>query len=317
VKLFEIPSRQASQYDSFIANLEATERATLSFQVAGEISQISVKMGSVVKKGDVIAKLDPTDYQLAYDAKLAEYNLAKTAYVRAEQLYKKKLISADTFDQTETQFKGADAELQQAKTDLDYTQIKAPFDGVVSITFSKENQIVGASQPVMNVIDNDELDVILTIPVSYAERYGLSHIEQSQFTVVMDSHRAVSIPATFKEISTQPDGDTNSYQASLTFTRPESINLLPGMTGQVRLHNSEDSKPLAIKSTAWVSKDSDKGQLYLLDPETNTISLVDVMLDAKGNVISGINMGDLIVEAGVEKLLPGQQVKAWTQEGGI
>ena len=317
VKLFEIPNSQASEYDSFIANIDATDRATLSFQVAGEISEISVRMGGVVKKGDVIAKLDPTDYQLAYDAKLAEYNLAKTAYVRAEQLYKKKLISADTFDQSETQFKGADAALKQAKTDLDYTQIKAPFDGVVSITFSKENQIVGANQPVMNVIDNDELDVVLTIPVSYAERYGLKHIEQSQFTVVMDSHRAVAIPAVFKEISTQPDADINSYKASLTFKRPDSINLLPGMTGQVRLHNSEDSAPLVITPTAWVSKEAGKGQLYLFDPQTNTISLVDVALDANGNVISGINMGDLIVEAGVENLLPGQQVKAWAQEGGI
>lgn len=317
VKLFQIPAQTASEYDSFIANIDATDRATLSFQVAGEISQINVKMGSAVEKGQVIATLDPTDYQLAYDAKLAEYNLAKTAYARAEQLYKKKLVSTDMFDQTETQYKAAGAALEQAKTDLDYTQIKAPFDGVVSITFGKENQIVGANQPVMNVIDNHELDVVLTIPVSYAERYGLKHIEHSEFSVVMDSHRELSIPAKFKEISTQPDADTNSYKASLTFLRPETINLLPGMTGQVRLHNSEQSAPLSIAPTAWVSKQTGKGQLYLFNTETQTISLVDVVLDDDGNVTSGINRGDLIVEAGVEKLLPGQQVKAWTQEGGI
>ncbi len=317
VKLFEIPNSAASQYDSFIANIDATDRATLSFQVAGEIETVSVKMGSTVKQGDVIASLDPTDYQLAYDARLAEYNLAKTAYVRAKQLNEKKLISVDTFDQTDTQYKAAGAALEQAKTDLDYTQIKAPFDGVVSLTFSKENQIVGANQPVVNVIDNHILDVQLTIPVSYAERYGLEHIENSQFSVVMDSHRNMSIPAKFKEISTSPDTDTNSYSASLTFVRPEQVNLLPGMTGQVRLHNAVDGGSVAITPTAWVTKESDKGQLYRFDAATQTISLVSVQLNDKGQIISGISHGDLIVEAGVEQLLPGQQVKAWTKEGGI
>ncbi|MDV7104568.1 efflux RND transporter periplasmic adaptor subunit [Vibrio sp. TH_r3] len=317
VKLFEISNSASSQYDSFIANIDATDRATLSFQVAGEIETISVKMGSMVKQGEVIASLDPTDYQLAYEARLAEYNLAKTAYTRAKQLNNKKLISVDTFDQTETQYKATEAALEQAKADLRYTHIKAPFDGVVSLTFSKENQFIGANQPVLNVINNHILDVQLTIPVSYAERYGLDHIENSEFSVVMDNHREMSIPAEFKEISTSPNTDTNSYSASLTIVRPTLVNLLPGMTGQVRLHNPVNGDSVSIMTTAWVTKEQNKGQLFRFDAATQTISLVDVELNEQGRIISGIAYGDLIVEAGVEQLVPGQHVKAWTKEGGI
>ncbi|MCG9580857.1 efflux RND transporter periplasmic adaptor subunit [Vibrio europaeus] len=317
VKLVEVPDLSLNHYDSFIATIDATDRAALSFQVAGEIESVEVRMGTVVKKGQVLAKLDPTDYQLAFDARLAEYNLAKTAFERAAQLHDKKLISVDTFDQNETQFKAAQAALEQAKTDLDYTQIVAPFDGVVSITFSKEHQVVGANQPVLNLIDNSVLDVVLTVPVSYAETYGLDHIADSKFQVVMDSHKQISMPAQFKEISTQPDPDTNSYKASLTFKRPEQLNLLPGMTGQVKLLNTQASDAFKIAQAAWVSKQQEKGQLYRFDASTQTLSLVDVELDSNGNITGGVTSGDLIVQAGVENLSPGQQVKAWTKEGGI
>ncbi len=317
VKLVEVPDFSMNHYDAFIAAIDATDRASLSFQVAGQVESVNVRMGSEVKKGDILATLDPTDYQLAYDARFAEFNLAKTAYERAMQLHDKKLISVDAFDKTETQYKAAMAALEQARTDLNYTKIESPFDGVVSIIFSKEHQVVGANQPVLNLIDNNVLDVVLTIPVSYAEKYGLEHISQSQFQVVMDSHKQVPIAAKFKEISTQPDQDTNSYQASLTFDKPQQLNLLPGMTGRVKLLNEKQGVNFNLPEDAWVSKKNLFGQLYRFDVDSQTISLVEVELDSLGNIISGLSKGDLIVQAGVAKLSPGQQVKAWTKEGGI
>lgn len=317
VKLVEIPNLLDSRYDTFIANIDATNRAAMSFQVAGEIEKVDVRMGSSVKKGEPLAWLDPTDYQLAYDAKNAEYALAKTAYQRAVALHAKSLISVDTYDQSETAYKAAKAAFEQAKTDLAYTQITAPFDGVVSLIFSKEHQVVGSNQPILNVIDNQILDVVFAIPVSYAEQYGLDHIESSSFNVVMDSHQHLAIPAKFKEISTQPDSDTNSYTASLSFERPTNLNLLPGMTAQVQLLNEKRFAKVDIASSAWISRDGDHGQLFKFDKQQQVITAVDVTLDAQGNVISGLNEGDLIVQAGVENLVAGQHVKAWTKEGGI
>lgn len=317
VKLVEIPDLQNSRYDRFIANIDATDRASMSFQVSGEVEAMDVRMGSVVKKGQVLAWLDPTDYQLAYDAKNAEYDLAKTAYQRAVALHEKSLISVDKFDQSEAAYTAAKAAFDQAKTDLEYTKITAPFDGVVSLIFSKEHQVVAANQAILNVINNRVVDVVFAIPVSYAEQYGLGHIENSAFNVVMDSHPHLSIPARFKEISTQPDSDTNSYRASLTFERPENLNLLPGMTAQVRLLNEKRFAKVDISPSAWISKSSQHGQLFKFDPQQQVITPVDVTLDVNGNVIAGLQQGDLIVQAGVENLVSGQQVKAWTKEGGI
>ncbi|NRF60805.1 efflux RND transporter periplasmic adaptor subunit [Vibrio coralliilyticus] len=317
VKLMEVPDVTLSQVDSFIAKIDATDRAALSFQVAGEIESLNVKMGSMVEKGDVLAILDPNDYQLALDARQAEYSLAKTAFNRADQLYSKKLISTDDFDQTETQYKAAKAAYEQAVTDLNYTRITAPFDGVVSITFAKEHQVVGANQPILNLVDNSVMDVVFTVPVTYTEQYGLDKFSASTLTVSMDSHRDVDIPSEFKEISTQPDVDTNSYSASVTIQRPQELNLLPGMTGQVHLVNDEKKATIKIAPSAWISKHDTTGLLYRFNSENQTIQQIQVTLDENGDVISGLEKGDLIVEAGVDKLASGQQVKAWIKEGGI
>ncbi|MEL7292966.1 MAG: efflux RND transporter periplasmic adaptor subunit [Pseudomonadota bacterium] len=317
VKLIAVPDQTQPDYDSFIASIDATERAQLSFKVPGQIQQMRVKMGSVVKKGELLALLDPTDYQLAYDAKLAQYDLAKTAYRRSKELYAKKLISTDTFDQQETQYKAAKAALEKAKTDLDDTKIIAPFDGVVSLTLTKPHQVIGANHTVLNLIGNSQMDVTFTVPVNYVSQHGLSQIEQANYALVMDSHSQMLINAKFKEISTQPNADTNSYSASLTFERPEEINLLPGMTGQVRIVEQDQALGFEIADTAWVSKNSAEGQVYRLIPDTQTLEAVDVQIDERGRVIAGLNSGDLIVEAGVDQLVAGQQVKVWSKESGI
>ncbi|WP_117234106.1 efflux RND transporter periplasmic adaptor subunit [Vibrio maerlii] len=317
VKLVEIPDVSKDHVDSFIAKVDATERATLSFQVAGEISGITVNMGAHVRKGQELAMLDPTDYQLALDAKQAEFELAETAFKRSEQLYIKRLISTDEFDRTETSYKAARAALDQAKTDLSYTRISAPYDGVISLAFAKEHQVVGASQPILNVIDNQVLDVVFTVPVTYIEKNGIDHFYSTALTVTPDSRRDLKIPAIFKEISTQPNQDTNSYSATLTIERPEQVNLLSGMTGLVSVYKSQDDIGIAISESAWVEKEGSKGELFRFDPKNSSLQKIEVTLDESGKVIGGLNTGDLIVEAGVGKLYEGQEVKPWKKEGGI
>lgn len=317
VKLWQVPELNASAQDSFIAKIDATDRASLSFQVAGEIESLNVKMGANVSKGEVLALLEPNDYQLTLDAKRAEFELAKTGFERAKQLYKKKLISTDTYDQSETQYKAAQASLKQAQADLKYTKIIAPFDGVISMTFAKEHQVVAASQPVLNIINNQELDVVFTVPVSYVEENGLENIEFSPLTVTMDSRPELHVHAVFKEISTQPDPDTNSYTATVTMERPQTMNLLPGMAAQVHASHSRQSTGLSIADSAWLARTDQTGELFLFDQVTETISRVDVQFDSNGKLVSGLSAGDLIIEAGVDRLVEGQRVKAWTKEGGI
>ncbi len=233
----------------------------MSFQVGGEVEKLLVRMGQGVEKGEVLATLDPKDLQLALDAAQAQYALAKTQWERAKSLYSKKLISTDSYDQKETQYKAALASFEQAKTDLSYTKIQAPFDGVVSYTYVKPYQVVGEKQEILNLIDNTTLDVSFTLPVSYAESVSLSALKNAEMWVTMDSEPSKRIPGKFKEISTQPNIDTNSYEAIVTITRPTDRNLLTGMTGQVHIAKQNKSNAMTLPTSAWVNKQESQGEV--------------------------------------------------------
>ncbi|EIQ7472417.1 multidrug efflux RND transporter periplasmic adaptor subunit VmeT [Vibrio parahaemolyticus] len=317
VKLLAVKDLTVDDSDAFLARIDATYRAQLSFQVSGEVEKLLVRMGQGVEKGEVLATLDPKDLQLALDAAQAQYALAKTQWERAKSLYSKKLISTDSYDQKETQYKAALASFEQAKTDLSYTKIQAPFDGVVSYTYVKPYQVVGEKQEILNLIDNTTLDVSFTLPVSYAESVSLSALKNAEMWVTMDSEPSKRIPGKFKEISTQPNIDTNSYEAIVTITRPTDCNLLTGMTGQVHIAKQNKSNAMTLPTSAWVNKQESQGEVWVMDSSTQQVNKVTLSLSESGAIESGLDNNDYVVIAGVERLVEGQVVKAWIREEGI
>lgn len=317
VKLLAVKDLTVDDSDAFLARIDATYRAQLSFQVGGEVEKLLVRMGQGVEKGEVLATLDPKDLQLALDAAQAQYALAKTQWERAKSLYSKKLISTDSYDQKETQYKAALASFEQAKTDLSYTKIQAPFDGVVSYTYVKPYQVVGEKQEILNLIDNTTLDVSFTLPVSYAESVSLSALKNAEMWVTMDSEPSKRIPGKFKEISTQPNIDTNSYEAIVTITRPTDRNLLTGMTGQVHIAKQNKSNAMTLPTSAWVNKQKKQGEVWVMDSSTQQVSKVTLSLNESGAIESGLDNNDYVVIAGIERLVEGQVVKAWIREEGI
>ncbi|WP_321284523.1 efflux RND transporter periplasmic adaptor subunit [uncultured Vibrio sp.] len=317
VKLLAVKDLSVADSDAFLAQIDATHRAQLSFQVGGEVDQLLVRMGHDVKKGDVLATLDPKDLQLALNSAQAQFSLAQMQWQRAKSLYKKKLVSTDEYDQKETQYKAALANFEQAKTDLSYTKIHAPFDGVVSYTYVKPFQVVGEKQEILNLIDNSTLDVSFTLPVTYAESVSLASLKDAHMWVTMDSEPNKRIPGKFKEISTQPNSDTNSYEAIVTITRPSERNLLTGMTGQVHIAKQNVSDSVVLPQSAWVSKETNHGEVWVMDGETQQVRKVTLSLGDSGSVESGLKSDDYVVIAGVEHLVEGQVVKAWVREGGI
>ncbi|XKY39144.1 efflux RND transporter periplasmic adaptor subunit [Enterovibrio sp. 27052020O] len=317
VKLLAVQDYVVSATDNFLAEIDATKRAQLSFQVAGEIESLNVRMGQHVKQGDLLATLDPSDLALALDSAKARYLLAKTQWQRAQQLYKKQLVSTDVYDQAETLYKAERAHHEQAKTELGYTQVRAPFDGVVAYTFAKPNQVVAAKQPILNIIDNTQLDVSFALPVHFVDKLGIAALSQQPLWVMMDSDPTTKIPGKFKEISTQPNAETNTYQATLTIQRPENRNLLSGMTGHVLIAKSQTGLQLSLPDTAWVSREDNQGMVWVMDAATQRVAKTAVLLDTNGRIQQGLDVTDLVVVAGVESLSEGQEVKAWIREEGI
>ncbi len=317
VKLFIVKDHLFASHDSFLAEVDAANRAQLSFPVGGEIQDLTVKMGQSVKKGQVLASLDPTDIKLGLDQAQAQFALATTHWNRARQLFTKKLISEDEYDRARTTFTAAQASHEQAKTELSNSKLIAPFDGTVATIFVKPHQVVDGKEAILNLIDNTHLDVSFTLPISYVERVGITNFVEQPMWVTIDSDPTFAIDGTIKELSTQPNSDTNSYPATLKVTRPLHRNILAGMTAQVHVANENMRQNISLPNSAWVSRNADQGTLWLMDPITNRAFKKTVQLNAQGQVVDGLYEDDLVIVAGIETLSEGLVVKQWLREEGI
>lgn len=317
VKLMTVNKAAPTATDVFLAQVDAANRAQLSFQVGGEVVLLNVKMAQQVKKGDLLATLDPSDLALSMQAAKANYELAENHWQRTQQLYAKKLVSEAVYEQSQTGYEIAKARLTNAQTQLDHTRLNAPFDGTVAYTFIKQNQIVGAKQQILNLIDTQTLDATFSIPVDYVKRHGIKALFQQEIWVSLDNAPTQKIPASLKEISTEPNTDTNTFKAIATIERPGNQNILSGMTGLIHLAKEKSSLPIRLPDSAWLEKTDNKGAVWVLDPTSSQVAKVAVSINSNGEITEGLADNALVVVAGVNALSEGDVVSEWQREEGI
>lgn len=318
VKLFDI-NLSTTHTHEFPGEVEASQQAYLGFRVPGVIKKFHVFSGQHVKKGDLLAELDPTDFKLAFDAQQAQYDLTKIQFERAEVLVKDFLLSRSDFDNFKTELAIATSELGTAQANLSYTKIFAPYDGVIGATYKENNEYVSAQEQVMSLQAENSIDIVFAAPERLLPVFTrVRGTEQPiQALVTFPVIKEQSFIAAVKSFDTVADDKTGSFKTKLTMLQPDEVNLLPGMSANISvsfdLAGEEFSKQ--IPETA-IMKEGNQTFVWRLNNE-NLLEKVSVNLDANYNVIAGLTSGDRIVATGVNELSAGQKVKRWVKERGL
>ena len=316
VKVLTLEAYSASQAPRFAGRVEAGDSAQLAFRVAGQLQHLRVRMGDRVKAGDVLAELSPTDYQLNVDARQAEYDLAELEARRASTLFGKKLISEDQYDTAQTLLATSRARLEQAAEQLSFCKLKAPFSGAIAFTYAMPSEVVGPQQPILNLQDMSRLEIHFNLPPQYQPL--IVGPDKAEFRVIFDLLPGVQLEAEYKEVSMQPDPDTNSYPVTLMAASPENFSARPGMPVTVQLHHpSLHDGNWVLPAEALFERSGDNAHVWRIDDATMTVHRTEVALDAGGALREGLDPGDRIVAAGVDRLQEGQKVRPWVREGGL
>ncbi|MFC1579065.1 efflux RND transporter periplasmic adaptor subunit [Pseudomonadota bacterium] len=306
----------SSEAPGFPGRVEAGDSALLAFRVGGELRQLKVQMGDRVQRGAVLAELDPTDYQLNLDARQAEFDLARLEAERASTLYAQKLISEDQYDTAQTQLATTRARLELAREELSFCRLTAPFTGAIAFTYVMPSEIVAPQQPVLNLQDISTLEIHFNLPPRYQRL--LEGQEPAVFTATLELMPGVRLAARLKEVGMQPDPDTNSYPVTLLVDSPPNFSARPGMPVKVSLHHTSLAQTSwQVPAEALFGRSGDAASVWRIAPSSMTVHRTPVELDANGALRSGLNPGDQIVAAGVDRLREGQRVRPWVREGGL
>ena len=158
---------------SFPAVVGAIQKAEMSFRVRGRIQKIYVKEGIEVNKGDLLAELDPTDFEIKLSDRQASYKTAKANYDRARELVDKGAISKVEHDNIRAQYFTASANLKEAEQELIYTKLKAPFDGYIAKRHAENFEEVLGSKTIFSLEDTSELKLLVDSLYLYCMRFSL------------------------------------------------------------------------------------------------------------------------------------------------
>ncbi|GLP95206.1 efflux RND transporter periplasmic adaptor subunit [Paraferrimonas sedimenticola] len=315
VKTFKIEPNVATRLRNLPGTIDASQRATLSFRVKGTLNEIGVKEGDVVKKGDLLASLDPTDLQIVLNDAQATFDRADADFRRAEELIKDNFISRTDFDRLRADRKSASAALKQAKTNLGYTKLYAPFDGTIARRYVENFELVQAQQEIFSFSNTNQVEVKVNVPerlVLFANKEDVSLEALASFDNAPDKE----FPLTMKEFAAKADPQTQTFEVTFLMDQPESIEVLPGMTASVQIEAEMvgvASEAYLIPITAVIAKADMKPRVWIVDPSTNKVSSKEVeigdMVDDKIRVLQGLEPGDQVVTAGASFLIDRQEVR--------
>src|SRR4051812_19663270 len=294
---------------------------TLGFRVAGKVISREVDVGSAVQAGQLIARIDPTDYRLAVDNARAALASAEADYARAkadldryqalrgsaafmtQTLDTRQSISSTTLAKVDQ----AKSQLATAENNLAYTELRADAAGVITAVVAEVGQVLPQGQGMMKLARSEELEISVGVPENRLKIVR----EASRITFELWSDLGQRYSAKLRELSPSADPLTRTYSARFSVIDPPDFIGI-GMTASLTLAKPDPEKLAEVPLTAIFQKGKEPA-VWVVDKATGTVALRPVVIsrwrDETALITSGVQDGEIIATAGVHKLEPGQKVR--------
>lgn len=318
VRAVVVSAGRANVQDEFSGEVRARIETRLGFRVAGKITERKVDVGAIVKRGQVLARLDPQDLQLAQAQTAAEVkaarsnrDLAQAELKRYRDLRAKNFVSQAVLDAKQTAYLAAQSSLDQTAAALrnqsnqtGYAVLTADTDGVVIAVEAEAGQVVAAGTPVVRLAQTIEKEVAIGVPEDRVDL--LQQVSDIRVRTWAQPERVLA--GKIREVSPVADPATRTYTVRVAVPdAPEEMRL--GMTASVAFNVTNPNPAISVPMTALV-QDKSSTSVWIVD--NGVVRMVPVTIaGASGNdvlIAGGLTPGQVVATAGVHTLKPGQMV---------
>lgn len=311
VRVLQIDANHTTAERYFPARLEAAQAANLSFQVPGKLVHLPVIKGDQIREGELIARLEQTDYQLMLESARVAYVQAERDLSRLQQLRSQNHVSQAQLDEVRTAYDRAAVELDRARQNLIYTEIFAPYDALIADRMADNFTQLAAGTPVVRIHDLSRIEVEISVPEILLPK--IQDPAGFYVTATLPSVPDRLFELNFKEYATEPDPRSRTYRVTFDMENPTDLRLLPGMSATVRVALLEDKAPVPVLTLQALVGEGSQTQVFVYDPDTQRVaarSVVTGRLLAEGiEIMEGIHSGEQVVAAGAGFLSDGMQVR--------
>lgn len=304
LKVGGIPDGGMATGHRYSGEVRARHETTLGFRIGGKLVERQVDAGMRVRGGQVLARLDPADQQLAVQQAEANRSLAAAELKRTQDLKARNFISQAALDAKETTAVAAEAQARLAKNQTGYTALAADAAGVVVAVLAEPGQVVTAGQGVFRLARDGEREVAVAIPETRIA--GLKPGAPASVEMLSGKTYAGKL----RELAPMADPATRTFAARVSIGgADETVGL--GMTATVRFAAAAAPERFIVPLAA-ILQQGDKPAVWIVDAD-GTVSQrpieIERYADAGAVVKSGLNAGETIVAAGAFKLVAGEKVR--------
>lgn len=306
VEVQTVTSQQFTNEISLSGNIEGKTTVKLSFLVPGKVEYISSKEGETITQGQVLSKLEPTNYTIAKQLADVQLNVAKDEFDRINLMYKNGSVSES--DYAKTKFSLQQAELQQKlqNKNLADTKLYAPLTGVLLSKQAEVGEVIAAGTPLFVLADIKKVVVSAFIP------------EGELHQVTIGQPAAVSIAALNKtftgkitDVGAIADATSRAFSIKIDIENPDLL-IRPGMIAEVKINSKTETRNILVPSESIVHDTDNQNYIYIVDNNNNKafkrkISL-GKMIENQVQVIAGLSENEIIVTAGQSKLSDGVHI---------
>ena len=328
--------KQVEKFDAssvpseYVGRVESIQSVSVKPQISGEIAKVCFKEGSVVKAGQLLFQIDPKQYEATVQLRKAELQQAEANLVTAEKYYKRvtaaseRAVSATDRDTAEGNFLQAKAAVAQAKAalklaqiDLGYCRITSPITGKIGrALYTKGNYVTPQITELASIVQMDPIRVSYPLPDrDYLDQLSLFKEDGSIYntSLILSNGEKYNVPGKRDFENNRVDQTTGTIMMRLRFANKDGM-LIPGEMVRVFTNPVKSHIVNAVPQTA-VMADEQGDYVYVINAD-NTARQARVTLGREfgdlREVTSGVEAGENVAVAGLQRLRPGAKVRIET-----
>jgi len=310
VEVAAVSRQPVASYLETNGTLEAEHEVDIVARTSGPIVELAAEEGMVVRRGQLLARIDPVEARAQYEIAKVQLQEATRTYDRGKASHEAQLISDEEYEQLLAAKESAEAELHGREIVLDYTEIRAPFDAIVIERAVRRSENVQVNQRLFRISDFDPLLCRIQVP----ER-ELSRLEKGQPAwLTVEAWPEERFPAKVLRISPVVEATSGTIRVTLAVEARERLR--PGMFASVFLEIDRHDSALAIPKSA-LSMESLGDVVYVVDGDVAARRPVDLGYEEADvvEVVSGLQESDRVIVVGQDGLSDGTPVRVLAGPG--
>ncbi len=287
------------------ASLQAPNEAMIVAKTSGVLLRLQAEEGDSVRAGQVLARLDPERTRLEVARSEATLRKLESEFKRSTELFERRLIAADAHERIRFDVDTQRAAYNLAKLELSYTDIVAPFDGVIAERMVKQGNLINVNQTLFRIVDAARLEAVLNVP----ERELATLRRGLPVRLGVDALPGITFEGRIDRISPVVDSATGTFRATASFEDAEA-RLKPGMFGRIAVVYDQRHDSLTVPRLALLEEGDDAAVFVVRDGAVVRTRIALGYINGEfAEVKRGLEEGDRVVTAGKVAVRDGSKVE--------